>query len=93
MSQKQQKSGYQRKTDHGNVDEDALIAALKAVKLANQSIRASALAFQIPRSTLQRHIDRFDETENDIITMTDAQLLDFVQNRQTYGTHLKVKLN
>lgn len=93
MSGKKEKAGYKRKTDHGNIDEDNLIAALKAIKVAKQSVRATANSYNIPRSTLQREIARLDATEVDIASMTDEDLKIFVKARDAWGRKILVKTN
>ena len=71
-------------------DDDAIVNALKAVKISQQSVRAVAKSFNIARTSLQRYILSFEATGKDIKQMADAELKVFVESLATHGTHTLV---
>lgn len=93
MSEEQANTGSDQNDEEPLTKNEKLVASLKAVKIGNQSVRSTALASGLARTTLQRCITQFDKTGNEITKMTDAQLLTFVENKPKHGSHRMVKLN
>lgn len=86
-------SRYKRKSNRGlsRLDHDALVNALKAVKVGTQALRAAAKTFNIPRTSLQRYIKSFEATGKDMATMSNQEIKDFIGTLTTYGTNQLVR--
>lgn len=54
---------YKRKTERGKTPKDVMVQAVDAVINGNQSVRKTALDFQIPRKTLGRYVIKFRQRE------------------------------
>lgn len=83
-------SRYVRKSDRGITDWNALVAAIKKVKLDNKSIRSTAKAHNIPKSSLARYIQKVNDTMEDISTIDGEALLKLVKSVASYATPLMV---
>ena len=51
----------QRKTAHGISDFDALVNAMKAIKIENKSIRSTGRDYNIDKSSLLRYVKKLDK--------------------------------
>ncbi|KAL1516835.1 hypothetical protein ABEB36_000682 [Hypothenemus hampei] len=83
-------SRYVRKTDHGITNFNALVAAIKDVKLANKSIRSTAKSYNIPKSSLARYIQKASVEIEDISAVDDDELLKLVKRVASYATPFMV---
>lgn len=77
-------------TETKTIDYDAIVNALKAVKISKRSIRDAAAAYGLSKSTLGRYVKNFDEEGQDIANLTDAQLDDLVRKNEPCGSHRMV---
>lgn len=73
-----------RKTEHGVTDFDALLSAIKAIKINNVPILRAALANNIPERSLNRYKKKFEEQVENIKDYGDEQLLEILQNIASY---------
>lgn len=84
-------SRRERKTEHGVSDFDALVKALKAIKIEKQSIRSTASDYGIDKSSLSRYVTKFDKELRDknlkqITDVSDAELMTIVRRIASYST-------
>ena len=63
-----------KNTETKAIDYDALVNALKAIKISKQSIRVAAAAFGMSKTSLARYVKKFDDEGKDIANMTDFAL-------------------
>lgn len=75
-----------RKTDHGVNDLEALLNAVKAIKIDKKGLRATATAYKIPKSSLSRYIEKVDKEIPDIGAVDDEQLSTVLQDIASYTT-------
>ena len=68
-----------RKTDRGVKDFEAVLDAIVSVKIKKKSLRSVANAFNLPRTTLLRHLNAFDAEIPDITKVSSEQLLEIVR--------------
>lgn len=54
---------YVRKTERGITDWNKLVAAIKDIKIDNKGIRSTAKTYNIPKSSLARYIQKFNDTK------------------------------
>lgn len=78
-------SRFKRKTDRGNFDLKDAVQAVKAVKLDNKAVRAAAVQYNVPKSTLWRYVDIVSKKHEEISTVSDEQLLETIQHVGTYA--------
>lgn len=52
---------YKRKTERGKTPKGVMLEAVSAVVKGKQSVRKTALDFNIPRKTLSRYVNKFIE--------------------------------
>lgn len=74
----------QRKTEHGVTDFDALLEAIKSIKINGISIRKAAAANNIPQKSMCRYVKKFDERVDDINGYSDDQLLPILRGIASY---------
>lgn len=60
-----------------------LLRAVKDVKIGKKAIRATAAAYNIPRTNLDRYIKRFDEEVPDISVIPDHNLIGMLRRYTT----------
>ena len=72
------------------MDYDAVVKALKAVKINKKSLRDAAAALGLSKSSLGRYVKNFEEEGKDIATMTDAELDALVRKNESFGSHRMV---
>lgn len=80
-----------RKSDRGVTDYNALLRAIKDIKVENKSIRSTASAFKIDKSSLSRYVTKFDKIVSNINDVSDADLLEIVQSIASYSAPKQVK--
>lgn len=73
-----------RKTERGVNDFDALLSAMKSIKLNNVSIRKAAAANDIPERSLNRYKMKFDEQVENIKDHNDEELLQILRGIASY---------
>lgn len=71
-------STSQKPTEQKTIDPDALLVAIKACLLDNASIRSSAAANGIQKSTLDRYLKKIKGNFVDISSVADDNLLEFI---------------
>lgn len=86
-----------RKSDRGVTDYNALLSAIKDIKVEKKSIRSTASAFKIDKSSLSRYVTKFDKIVSNIEDVSDADLLEIVHSiafysapKQVQATHLLI---
>lgn len=79
-------SRKKRKTEHGVSDHDALLAALKDIRINNTSVKKSAATFNINRISLGRYLKKFNDQVPDLEKLNDEQLLKIVRKIASYTT-------
>lgn len=72
------------------IDYDAVIKALKAVKINKRSFRVASKSYELSTTSLNRYIKKFDEEEKDITQLTDDQINAFVRKNEPLGAHRMV---
>lgn len=72
-----------RKTDRGLKDFEALLNAIRSIKIDKKSVISAATAYDIKRTSLTRYIAKFDEVVPDISVVPDDELLKIVQRIST----------
>lgn len=72
-----------KKTETKTIDYDALVNALKAIKISKQSIRVAAAAFGMSKTSLARYVQKFDKEGKDIANMTDAEIDALVRKNES----------
>lgn len=75
-----------RKTEHGVTDFDALLTAIKLIKIGNISIRKAAASNGIPDKSLTRYTKKFDQQVEDIKNHNDEELLEILRGIASYKT-------
>lgn len=80
----------QRTSDRGVKDFDALVTAVKAIKIAKQHLRPVATRYGIPKSSLGRYISKFDEQVEDITVLDDDQIKNVLRKIAAFQTHQQV---
>lgn len=75
-----------RTTDRGVKDFNALLDAIKAIKVENTSKTSTAKAHNIDMRSLSRYIKKFDAVVPDINAVTDDELLKVVREIASYST-------
>lgn len=73
-----------RKTDHGITDFDALLKAIKEVKVDKNPIKRTARTYNIPSSSFLRYIKKFDDEVPDITQVSDDVLMKIVKKVASY---------
>ena len=87
------KPGYRpRKSDRGVSDFDALLNAIKSIKISNVSIRQAAATNEIPYRSLARYKLKFDEVVEDIHDQSDEQLLNVLRDIASYKNVAKAQM-
>lgn len=75
-----------RKTEHGISDFEALMKAIKQVKVDKKSKQSTAREYNIPRSSLVRYIAKLDATIPDITQVSDVELMKAIKAVASYCT-------
>ena len=75
-----------RKSEHGIKDFEALLDAIKAIKISNKSRKSTAKAYNIDMRSLGRYVRKFDAAVPDITAVTDDELLEVVHQIASYAT-------
>lgn len=73
-----------RTTEQGISDFDALLNAIKCIKIGESSIRKAGLTNNIPDRSLSRYLKKFNEKVEDITGYTDEQLLQILRGIASY---------
>lgn len=81
---------YKRKTDRGVSDFDALLIAIKEIKLNKKSIRSTAMKYNIPKSSLARYIRKINAEIHDISLFDDDELMKVVRRAAAYNAEMNV---
>lgn len=68
-----------------DIDYNALLSAIKDVKINGFKRRTTARAYNIPKTSFIRYLDRLDDEVLDITALTDADLLQMLR-RYTHRT-------
>ncbi|XP_031637668.1 uncharacterized protein LOC116350086 [Contarinia nasturtii] len=76
----------ERKTDHGVSDFDALLNAIKAIKIEKKRIRPTARAYSISKTSLTRYVEKLDKEVADISKLSDVELLAILRRIASYAT-------
>lgn len=74
-----------RKTNHGVKDFQALLHAIKCVKIHTKSVNSAAKAFNLNRISLGRYLVKFDAEVPDITKVSDDKLLEIVRRIGSYA--------
>lgn len=64
-----------KKKDSTEIDLNVLLRAVKEVKIGKRAIRATAAAYKIPRTNLDRYVKKFDEEVPDFSAIPDHNLI------------------
>jgi len=75
-----------RKTNHGITDWNNLVATIKEIKVDHKSLRFTARAYNIPKSSLGRYVNKLNDANEDISTLDDDALLKLVKSVSSYAT-------
>ncbi|XP_011704527.1 PREDICTED: uncharacterized protein LOC105459883 [Wasmannia auropunctata] len=78
-------SRYKRTSDRSKFNLEDAVQAIKAIKLGNKSVRAAAVQYNVPRSTLWRYVEQVSTEYEDISTVPDDKLQETVQRVGTYA--------
>lgn len=73
-----------RKTEHGIKDIDALLSAIKSIKINNVSIRKAAAANNINDRSLTRYKKKFESHVENIMDHSDDELLQILRGIASY---------
>lgn len=76
---------WKRKTDHGVSDFDALMRAIKEIKVNNKPITTVARAYNIPKSSMFRYIQKLDAIVPDITELDDEELRSKIHEIASYA--------
>lgn len=79
-------SAKKGKKSEDSVDFDAIVRAIKAIKIEQKSVRSVALAHGIPKSSLHRYMGKVNEKYADISQVNDEQLMNCVRGITAKGT-------
>lgn len=77
-SQNPSKKPRKQQKSKPEIDLDALVQAIKDVKLNQRPIRSTAKNFSIPRTNLMRYIERLNDEVPDITAIPDSNLKDIL---------------
>lgn len=77
-------SRRQRKTNNGITDFGALLEAIKEVKVDKKPKKTIARAYNIPKSSFIRYIQKFDKEIPDITEVSDYVLLQTIRKIASY---------
>lgn len=80
MSQKAEKKGANKPVDYAK-----LMVALKQVKINQVSVRGAAVDAGTSRTSFRRYLQRVNEKFPDLVTVSDADLLDFLEDKAATG--------
>lgn len=64
---------------------EAILDAIRAVKIEKKATNSVAKMYNIPKSNLYRYIEKLNENFPDDITPTDEQLIEFVNSFSSTG--------
>lgn len=76
---------YKRKTGRGVKDVNALLQAIKKVKIDGAKPIPVAREYNIPKSSFVTYLAKFNRRVTDISDLTDDQLLNEIKNISSYG--------
>lgn len=79
-------SRHVRRTDTGIKDIDALVAAVKEIKIDKRSVKSIAIKYKIPRSSLIRYMDKLCAQIQDISLVDDSELTSKLQTITSRGS-------
>lgn len=66
------------------IDFDALLAAVKDVLIEKNGIRATARAYNLPKSTLEWHTKKVKESFDDVASVSDSVLMGFIRRKRMH---------
>lgn len=72
-------AGNKKAKNDENINFDALLQAIKACLLNNTFVRTAARSFNVPRSTLTRHVEKVKKMYPDISNVSDNDLMDLLK--------------
>lgn len=76
-----------------DIDYNALLKAIKVCLLENRGLRPTARSYNIPKSTLDRHVKKL-KNSHDVSNMTDDELMNVIKvNRMHLPTNMVSKQN
>lgn len=73
------KKNSKKSSDLTGIDFNALTNAIKRCLVEKQSVKPTAAAFAIPRTSLIRYLKKVEEEFDDIEAVDDVALLEFVR--------------
>lgn len=73
-----------RKTDRGVTDYEALLNAIKAIKINKDSVTRAGEANYIPGRSMRRYSTKFDEKVANIADHSDEELLQILRGIASY---------
>lgn len=88
---------FKRTTDRANrkigvTDFDALLKAIKEIKIDNKSLRATCKAYNIPRTSMSRYVGKLDAKFPDISAVNDAALIKELRSMTSLSERTQVNL-
>ena len=75
VSTKKRRNCIQRKTEHDISDFDALLNAIKAIKIGKKSIRSTTRDYSIDKSNFLLYVKKLDKELPDITKVSDVELM------------------
>lgn len=79
-----------RITERGCTDFDALLKAIRAVKIDKKSKKSVSKEYNIPKTSMLRYQIKLDAKFPDISTVDDAELLKVLRGIAGYSSHKQV---
>lgn len=76
---------WKRKTDQGVSDFDALMRAIKEIKVNKKPITTVARAYNVPKSSMFRYIKKLDAIVPDIAELDDDELTSKIREIASYA--------
>lgn len=75
---------YQRKSNRASINFINLTKAIKAVEVGNIAVATAARIFEIPRTSLNRYIQKIEKENVDIVNIKDDKLSELLQRCVSY---------
>lgn len=83
---------YERKTNHGINDHEALLRAVKEIKIDKKSIRSVCSKYGVSKTSMLRYLNRLDEQFDDISVVDKSELMDVLKLSSRVGSYKQVNL-